>query len=133
MVIMKDSKDVMVTATWICCTDALGILESVGNLLFASVVGHCWNEQPDESEIYGKKLSSAVGPGKNSITRPVWATCAHGACSQQPPILINTGMVQLAEQTMKAGEATWDSFIFAEQSDTFHMVQEQFFTSDLFI
>jgi len=65
-----------------------------------------------------------VDPRQDGIARLVWATCAHGACSQRPLAPINTGMVQFAEQATKAGEETRDSFVSAEQSDIFHMVQE---------
>lgn len=101
--------------------------KGIWNLSSAAVAGFCWNKQPEESEIYGRKRSSGVDPGQNGIARAEWATCAWGGSLTAAPLLINPRIVPFAEQTTKAGEATRDSFVL--QSSLIYSIwcQEQFF------
>lgn len=83
---MRDSGDVIMTATSALCTDFLEILEGVCEISQLPLLW--WNKQPEEGEKRGK-LISAVGSGQSSRARPVWATCAHGSHSQQLLLVIN--------------------------------------------
>lgn len=79
-----------------------------------------------ETELRCGLRAKMVQPGQNG--QPVPAGLAHGI----PPFDYHRN-----GSVCRADDEGWRSNIrrlhFAEQSDTFHMVQEQFLTSDLFI